>query len=198
MDPQHAGQLPGPGQPRAGGRQRLVVVPGRQARLDPRDHDIVGLGLYEHRQQGGRETSGDIATGHRQVPLSPESQADEQGALRQVVADSVQVDTGGRFPVAPPRQLAVGTVEDQVQLDQHRPDHGRRQTAERDHDAGRDPACDERDRDRVWRPAKPGEHPGGVRGQLAAVEPAQPVLVVEPVEHRLRLAFLPELSQRWP
>src|SRR5215470_2448681 len=114
------------------------------------------------------------------------------------MADPVEVDAGRRLPVHPPGELAVRAVQHQVQLDEQRADDGGGQPAERDHHAGGDAAADEGGGHRVGRPPEPGENPGQVRRQLAAVEPTQPVLVVEPVEHLRWLALLPQLSQRRP
>ena len=73
------------------------------------------------------------------MALRPEAEPDEQGGLGQVVADPVEVDAGDRGAAAPAGELAVGAVEQQVDLDEERGDDGRPQAAERDHDAGRAP-----------------------------------------------------------
>src|SRR5256885_427735 len=146
-------QLEGGGEPAgqrqagaAGGEGRVGVRLG-QAGLGTGHDDVVGLGLDQHREEGGGQAGGDVGAGDGEVALGAKAEAREQGGFTEVVADPIEIDAGGRGAAAPAGQLAVGAVEQQVGLNEDRGDDGRPQAAERDHHTGGDPADDEGHRD---------------------------------------------------
>ena len=128
-------------------------------------------------------TPSTVVASRAAISERPEAQPDQQGGLGEVVADPVEVDAGERGLLGPAGELAVGAVEQQVELDQQ----GR---AER---RAQSPGTQQRRR----RPARPQtiirqvswlgvigvstRKPGDVERQLAHVERARPVLAAAPL-----------------
>ena len=106
-------------------RDRRGVVGRGLARLQPRDGDERALGPHEQREHRGQQPERGVAADRVPAAVGADAERDRQQRLGQVVAEAVEVDADRRVLLAPAGELAVGAVEQDLELDQqHRRDRG--------------------------------------------------------------------------